>query len=410
LGNWTLPEGISLTEIAGWGEDTLSGIKYKKGYTTKCKEKYFGCSLVPVLEYDPVITYDGDGTVVVPSALWMSSSTDVSRYWVSLSDYGNSNWGLTMDRKHADILEVQELRILIENIIKQNQEELPKYISTSSSTKDDTKKKLVFILHSPLYLNLYDEAGNHTGVSTTTDEVEENIPGSTYLTFGEVQYISVPASSTVYLALQGYSSGSFTLGIEETQGDTIIASSTFAGIPSSTSTIATLSIADGDISETSALTVDMNGDGNTDMILSPKLNDIVYPIFIDSDNNNDKDVSITKIGGGWLPNDYGRSTTTLLSLSDNENNKTIISKYLTLSTSSVIKDLENIKNNLNEIAKPKRENSNLSQDNQNIDVNEVVTTTTNKTNNILKKDIVTATLLLVVSILFILLSVFKKKI
>ena len=250
---WAPPQGVSLYEIAGWGEDTLAGIEYYQGIKTECTNPniFSTCSInsqTPVLEYSPIITYDGDGTVLVPSALWTASSTQVKKYWVDLMKYGASHFETTIDRKHADILEVPELRSFIENIIIQSSGTLPEYISTSSPPNDNLEKQLHFILHSPLSLDLYDEQGNHTGISITTNELEENIPGSSYITFGEVKYISVPASSTIYLSMQGYSSGSFTLDIEEVQGDVVTASTTFAGVPSSTSTIATIEVPNGNIS------------------------------------------------------------------------------------------------------------------------------------------------------------------
>jgi hypothetical protein len=281
LDNWTPPAGVSLTEIAGWGEDTVSGIAYYQGISATCEmPSDLGClkySTSSVLEYNPKITSDGDGTIVVPSALRTASSTGVGKYWVNLQKYGASNYGVTIDRKHADIFEVSELLDLIKDVITQSTSTLPEYISTSTPPNSNLEKKLHFTLHSPLSLDLYDDQGNHTGISTTTNQIEENIPGSDYLTFGEVKYISVPASSTIYLFMQGYSSGSFNLNIEEVQGNMIIASTTFAGVPSSASTTATINIPDGNISRSSPLTVDENGDGDTVIKLLPKFGGISVP-------------------------------------------------------------------------------------------------------------------------------------
>ena len=297
LDSWTPPSGVSLTEIAGWGEDTLSGIEYYQGISTKCgnQNDFSTCSTnfkAPILEYNPKITSDGDGTVVVPSALWTATSSSVEKYWVDLMHYDTL---ITLQRKHADILEVPELRSLIKNIITQSSSTLPEYISTSSLLTKDLTKKLHFILHSPLSLDLYDDLGNHTGISTTTNELEENIPGSDYEVFGEVKYISIPASSTVYLSMQGYSSGSFTLNIEEAQGDTIIASTTFAGVPSSTSTIVTINISNGNISSTSPLIVDVNGDGKQDITILPRLGEVVVPDFPKKQSNSARRRNISSV-------------------------------------------------------------------------------------------------------------------
>ena len=313
LDNWTVPEGISLTEIAGWGEDTLSGIEYYEGKMTSCTDPQdiYTCDDVSSLEYRPKITYDGDGTVVVPSALWTASSTAVNKYWVDLQDYDTFT---TLERKHADILEVPELRSFIQNIIIQSTSTLPDYISTSTPTSDDLEKHLRFILHSPLSLDLYDDEGNHTGFSTTTNELEENIPGSRYITFGEVKYISVPASSTIYLFMQGYSSGSFTLDIEQVQGNIVTASTTFAGIPSSTSTIVTINIPNGNIASTSPLIVDINGDGKAEINLVQKPGEVVVPDFSkkQSSSPRHRKVSSVATSSEVFANDNNISTTTVV--------------------------------------------------------------------------------------------------
>ena len=331
LDNWIPPNGVSLTEIAGWGEETLSGIEYYQGISTKCEipSGLFDClkySTSSVLEYNPIITTDGDGTVVVPSALWIASSTDVSKYWVNLDKYGGSYFGSTINRKHADILEIDELRDFINNLIIQSSSTLPEYISTSTPIK--LGKRLKFILHSPLSLNLYDGDGNHTGISTTTNELEENIPGSHYITFGEVKYISVPASSNIYISMRGYDSGSFTLNIEEVEGNNVIASTTFAGVPSSTSTIATISILNGNISSTSPLNIDKNGDGIFDITLTSKVGEIVIP---DLSIIEDKTISkITRRNRKFVIENIIESTTTEIILE----NKIIMEQIVATSSTN----------------------------------------------------------------------------
>ena len=281
LDNWIISEGVNLIEIAGWGERTLSGIEYYQGIKTECisGNDISGCTKynkIPILEYKPKLTINGDGTVVIPSALATPSSEQVRKYWVDLKKYGSDGfWSSNINREHADILEISELNDFIKNIISNNSELLPDYIFKSQPEKDILDNELIFSLHSPLTLNLYDDNGNHTGISTTTNEVEENIPGSSYLEFGELKYITVPASTTVHLSMQGYSSGSFTLNIDQYEGDNVVASTTFAGVPSATGTIVTTTILDGNLASSSPLVVDINGDGESEILLTPKINEIV---------------------------------------------------------------------------------------------------------------------------------------
>ncbi|MCX6738431.1 MAG: hypothetical protein NT098_00050 [Candidatus Parcubacteria bacterium] len=108
--------------------------------------------------------------------------------------------------------------------------------------------------------------------------MEENIPGSQYLTFGEVKYVSIPSTANVRLFMNGYEEGSFTLEVETVSGDTVLSSTSFAGIPSNENTTATMSItAGGEIQNLSPLLVDVNGDGILEFTLTPKSGETVLP-------------------------------------------------------------------------------------------------------------------------------------
>ncbi|MCX6738430.1 MAG: right-handed parallel beta-helix repeat-containing protein [Candidatus Parcubacteria bacterium] len=110
LDTWAPPAGVELTEIAGWGDETLKTIEYYQGSKTGCKEiaTLTACHTDPALEYKMQMTIDGDGTVVTSSVLWTRRAR---KYWVDLDDYNNTRpQSLThFDRRHADILEVPNL-------------------------------------------------------------------------------------------------------------------------------------------------------------------------------------------------------------------------------------------------------------------------------------------------------------
>ncbi len=262
--NWTIPASISVYQIAGFGEETLGTVKYWTG--KQCVE-FFGMYCLKYqdkLQYTPNMVIDGDGTVVAPSALAMSTSQpNVTRWWVDLDDY-NKWWRSNIDRYHADIFEVPELRDFIKNnILTQSTETLPNYISTSKPEYSGSIKRLQYILHSPLALSAHDSAGNEISSSIAT------IPGARYKRFGEVQYISLPANISHTVVLDGIDSGSFTLEIQEAEGDNIIADTTFAGIPSSDKTIVTMNVIDGTIENASPLEIDYDGDNDIDFSLEP---------------------------------------------------------------------------------------------------------------------------------------------
>jgi pimeloyl-ACP methyl ester carboxylesterase len=282
LDNWSPPVGVILTEIAGWGEMTMSTLEYYEGRKTFCSTPgdLHTCTDVPALEYRVKEVMDGDGTVVVPSALWTPGAT---KYWVNYLKYNDGFWGTNIDRKHADILEVDELRTLIHNLVTNItpiDDANKDIISITQPLNPDPDTRLRFTLHSPLTLHLYDDFGNHTGISTTTGHLEENIPGSRYRTYGELKLIEAPASTTLRLVMNGYAPGSFTLDIEKKLGEVVIASTTFAAIPSSTTTIAMITVPQrGNIEDASPLVVDVDGNGTSDMTLDPVIGEIVLPDF-----------------------------------------------------------------------------------------------------------------------------------
>lgn len=88
LDAWTPPACVQVIQIAGWGiPTTLSGIAYAS--TTK---PVFCTGICPHgLALTANTTIDGDGTVVVPSALWMSTTTGAVNYWVDLQKYNEKH-------------------------------------------------------------------------------------------------------------------------------------------------------------------------------------------------------------------------------------------------------------------------------------------------------------------------------
>ncbi|MEK9151120.1 MAG: hypothetical protein AAB547_00640 [Patescibacteria group bacterium] len=265
--NWSAPAGVSVYQIAGFGEETLGTIKYWTGQECLHEGGKICSSRVPKLEYTPELVVDGDGTVVASSALAMSTSAaNVSRWWVDLHKYNNELPGslARFDGEHANILEVSELRNFIkENILTQSSSIFPDYISNVKPTTNDMRR-LRYFLHSPLTLSARDSSGNM--ISAT----EDAYPGATYRRFGEVQYISVPADSSPTLVLDGLDTGSFTLEVQEVSGGEVTETTTFSAIPASPDTEVTMNFSDGTIENASPLTVDYDGDGTTDFSLAPK--------------------------------------------------------------------------------------------------------------------------------------------
>ncbi|MBM3272433.1 hypothetical protein FJY94_04125, partial [Candidatus Kaiserbacteria bacterium] len=336
IDQWSPPAGVHVIEVAGWGEDTLKTIRYYQGADGTCTlyRPDHTCAQItstPVLDYKPILTVDGDGTVVAPSALWTTGS---ERYWVDLGSHNEWWINANIPRKHADVLEVDSLRTLIRHIVTNTSTgSLPDFITTSVARNENPEKHLTFTLHSPLSLDLYDNLGNHTGYSTMTGRIETNIPGSRFKVFGGVIYATAPASTTIQVIMRGLASGSFTLDVEETQGDTVTASTTFAGIPSSPATVVTITIPqDTGIASSTGLFVDENGDGAADMHLPAQEGGVATPditppeaVFSFSTTTNDVIVSSLDEDAAVNPSATLSTSTLAYTLADQSGNVTTLS-------------------------------------------------------------------------------------
>jgi len=200
-------------------------------------------------------------------------------YFLNLHDYNlELPFGLRINRDHKSILEVGPLRDFITNLIKDE------HTLTRRITKDyppaDASHRLHFSIHSPVTLDLYDAQGNHTGMTPGDSNsdiqfIEEEIPNSYYLKFGEGVYAGADASQKTTLKLKGLSGGTFTLKVEETSGGVSSGFTTFLDIPITKNTIATMEIST--LSDSPILILDMDGDGKNIVNLTVQNGVVVMP-------------------------------------------------------------------------------------------------------------------------------------
>lgn len=258
LDDWQAPEGTEVIQIAGWGLDTIRGIKYDDCDFIFCPDKLSN------LDRSMLMTMDGDETVVVPSAVEMDG--DAERYYLNLTRY-NRLVNLKVDREHADILEIESLQNFIKNIIR-GDKTLTEYLSMEKPEVKAEDKRLRFRLHSPVLIDLYDEDGRHTGLVQDNDSAlrlyEEQVPNSYYTEFGETKYAGA-GDSPINVVLTGEDLGTFTFEIDQVAGDTVAQNTTFANIPVMKDMQATLSV-----SETvSEMKIDVDGDNQIDATFRP---------------------------------------------------------------------------------------------------------------------------------------------
>jgi len=274
-------ENIRVVEVAGWGiKDTVKGIRYvgeavgSSGSTSAiipigesdglCTGHESGCKL----DIRPVLTTDGDGTVVLPSAIAMGDET----YFVDLYTYAEDHF---ISHSHASILEVQSLRDLIGNIIEEKEQPAQGlsylYQQESDLPKNDQDPYLRLSIHSPVDVSITDAVGNHVGISpnSTPDApfYDEQVPNSYYLPFGEGVYLGVPvATSSPYaLELHGTGDGFFMLNVSEEVGDIVNTAQTFVHVPVTATTRATVALSSAN--SIGELALDQDGDGAPDVVV-----------------------------------------------------------------------------------------------------------------------------------------------
>ncbi len=279
LDNFAWPSNIPLYDIAGWGVKTISGIHYMADPNLDCSLTNLGGCILSALIPRNVrrvsnalhMVIDGDGTVVNSSALWGNGATSsVQRFWVNLDRFNYDN---SQSYKHMDLFSVPQVDELITTILKTpatSTVTLPaQYIVTSTSTLTSTEDRLDYLLHSPLTLGFKDSLGNYTGAATTSPTTTiSNVPGVQYDRIGELQFLSVPKSLSGQVVMRGYASGSFRLDVSATQGNTTLSTTSFAAIPSATSTRVTLNVSSTTpTTASSTLLIDFDGNGTTDASL-----------------------------------------------------------------------------------------------------------------------------------------------
>lgn len=336
LDQWTPATSTIVYEIAGWGVYTPAGIRYENNkecipadqlstpQVIGVPQPVICVGYIDTIKIQDKVTLNGDDTVVDKSAHLMPTSTTTQKLWVDLGKYNKSR--TTIDRKHNDIFEVEPLRAFIKSIIVKNID-TSTYITDNPATLVQNGDYIKYQLHSPLNLNIYDQAGNHTGISTNTGLIEESIKGSSYYTLGDTKIVIVPADTLHTVKLDAYASGSFTLDLEELHGDTVTASTTFEAIPTATTTQATL-VWTGALSPSTTLAVDFNGDSTIDATLKPTLGgttvyDITPPetrFAFDPTNNN----KFVVTGMDNLSSTTVNTTTTSTTITDEAGNTTVI--------------------------------------------------------------------------------------
>lgn len=257
LDNWQAPNDIKTISILGGGLVTVSGIEYFAD--TVCNTvgnipippffDGFGlCNLSKVMKREPISTNDGDGTVVIGDR----SNRIGDIYELDLSQMNSNN---KTNNQHSNIMTTSPILSFIRNIITGTSDafkNLPEYISheiyststpiilASAGSLDMSGLRgvnTVVSVHSPVAITVEDKDGKRTGLIATNENeddqrVIQDIPNSSYLSFGGGKYVFLKDSLDKYkVKLNGLAGGYFTFKTEEKASDGSVTENTYSNIP-----------------------------------------------------------------------------------------------------------------------------------------------------------------------------------
>lgn len=260
LDNWTPPPGITVTSIAGWGQDTVKTLAYATKQRISCSTSAstFLCTETPYLEHAPVTTQDGDSTVVSPSAI---GNIDNGLYF-NAKEFDNQHLGKII---HQNLSSASPIQNVIEKLLKNTTPITDDFIKTTLPTGGINPIILRISSHSPVNVVITDADGNQSGVlpipGTDFSGVKRDIPGSSVQVFDDEEYVSVPMDGAYQVLASGYAAGSATINVETVNGDTASITATFTSVPTTASSTLAFSVTSG---TPTAPTVDVNGDGTAD--------------------------------------------------------------------------------------------------------------------------------------------------
>jgi len=259
LDNWTPPEGVEVIQIAGWGLDTVYAIEYDD------------CDFCPLgqdlsnLDRDIEKTIDGDGTVVITSAL----TENFKKYFLNILEFNKDNF---INRDHKNILEIGPIQDFLARVLTSDLSVLPSYISETEPpvVPGDTRYRLR--VKSPVAVHVYDSDDHHVGLIDNPNSdsnlkiYEEEIPNSSYFELGEKKYISLDGNDTYAIKLYGEGAGTFSFEIDEVEGDEVIETVAYSNIPVTPQLSGGLVLDPESLSQPE-LSLDLNGDGENDAVV-----------------------------------------------------------------------------------------------------------------------------------------------
>ncbi|MDP2655157.1 MAG: hypothetical protein Q8P17_01175 [bacterium] len=255
---WQPPSGVTVSEIVGWGNETISTANYQDATTLNCIQGSVICKTKKYLNYQTVNVIDGDETVISASASYLNKAV-----YFNLAELNKGFF--TKNYDHAVLLSSSVLDSYIQKLLTNSSSTstAPYFSSTTPSGKG---RRLVLVgAHSPVLISATDSSGRTTGIfpspNTGSDLliIKKEIPDSSVLFAGEGKYISLPEDAPVTIQLVGTGSGTVTLDTTDADGEVL---SSYENIPVVTGSIIETTIQNG---VAGTVELDMDGDGTVDM-------------------------------------------------------------------------------------------------------------------------------------------------
>ncbi len=256
LDAWQPPAGVKLVQVAGWGIETFKGIKYVTKYP--CGKAMTTGVCKPRLDPEPILTVEGDKTVVYPSAV---SEPNGNKIYFDIKLFNND---FHTNLNHKDLFQSQKVIDYVQEELLGNESKVD-YFSTTIPEIDEIDKRISVSIHSPADIQLYDTERNHTGILSRIDEgasIEENIPNSYYMELGEGKYAGFDSNIGNTIKIQGTGVGTFTFEVERKTGDTTISTELYPDILTTPMTKAQYIVSD-----TPRLSLDVDGDNTVDFTM-----------------------------------------------------------------------------------------------------------------------------------------------
>lgn len=232
-------KGVDMTIIAGTGEATIGQIIEKNKFD-------FAGIKIPTTDLAMI---NGDGTVPLFSASLNDHLRSISMFDPQKVFYvKDTHGGIANDPKVLNFAK----SILDGNPV------IPQEISNNPYKLTGG----VYSVHSPVEINAYDAAGNHTG-TTVNGEFEEKIPGSKYEIINDSKFIFLPSSGIYQIKFTATDQGKFDFKIRNYENDQNTTTKVYKDIPLTKETTGQIFI-DNNSNTSPTLLIDSNGDETND--------------------------------------------------------------------------------------------------------------------------------------------------